>query len=1207
MSILTISNGAATETADIPRGSATTVTLDGNEAATRIAYLLSEVIAIYPITPASPMGELADLWAAEGRPNLWGTIPRVAEMQSEGGAAGALHGALQAGALATTFTASQGLLLMIPNMYKIAGELTPTVIHVAARTLATHALSIFGDHSDVMAARATGFGMLASGSVQETMDLALIAHAAAHKSRVPFLHFFDGFRTSHEIDKIAEIPLAVICELFDQGFVRSQRARALSPDRPFVRGTAQNPDVFFQAREAANPYYLAAPRIVHTLMDEFARLTGRKYSLFDYVGAPDADRVIVVMGSGAETAEETVSFLTAQGEKVGVLKVRLFRPFSVEDFVRALPPTVRRIAVLDRTKEPGSVGEPLYLDVVAALQEERVNGRAGAPEVIGGRYGLSSKEFTPAMVKAVFDELRQDSPRRHFTVGIHDDVTHTSLSTDPEFSTEHPETIRAVFYGLGADGTVGANKNSIKIIGERTSHSAQGYFVYDSKKSGSTTISHLRFGPRPIHSTYLISKANFVACHQFSFLDRLDVLKVAEPGATFLLNSPFGPEEVWDHLPENLQQQILSKHLRFFVVDAAAVAREAGLGGRINTVMQVCFFATSNVLPLDQAIAAIKDAIVKTYGKRGEAVVRKNFAAVDGALGRLREVRVPSKVTSEQKLRPAVAPEAPEFVRKVSAEIIAGQGDLLPVSAFPPDGTFPTGTAQWEKRNIALEIPVWDQELCIQCGKCVIVCPHAAIRSKREEPSVLAAAPSTLKSAPARWKGMEQQRYLLQVAPEDCTGCTLCVEICPAISKTDPNHRALNMQPQPPLRQAEAENWKFFASLPQADRRSLSFGVVKDAQLLETLFEFSGACSGCGETPYIKLMTQLFGDRALVANATGCSSIFGGNLPTTPYTTNREGRGPAWSNSLFEDNAEFGLGMRLAVDKQKEYACELLERMTPTVGEDLARSLLEADQSTEAGIQAQRERVAALKQKLAGLRTPESKDLLSLADALVKKSVWIIGGDGWAYDIGYGGLDHVLASGQKVNVLVLDTEVYSNTGGQTSKATPRGAVARFSAGGKPTAKKDLALLAMTYENVYVARVALGGSDTQTIKAFLEAEAHPGPSLIIAYAHCIEHGYDMACGIEQQKAAVKSGYWPLFRYNPALGREGKNPLQLDSRAPSLPLADFLAKETRYAKLVKADTEATRTLLEEAEHDVRTRWQMYEKLASSPAKTKQTPKG
>ncbi|PYV18454.1 MAG: pyruvate:ferredoxin (flavodoxin) oxidoreductase [Acidobacteria bacterium] len=1187
-----------------------TVTLDGNEAAARIAYQLSEVIAIYPITPSSPMGELADQWAAEARPNLWGTVPRVVEMQSEGGAAGALHGALQAGALATTFTASQGLLLMIPNMYKIAGELTPTVIHVAARTVATHALSIFGDHSDVMAARSTGFAMLASGSVQETMDLALIAHAAAHQTRVPFLHFFDGFRTSHEIVKIEGVPPLAIRAIFDRGFVRAQRARALSPDRPLIRGTAQNPDVYFQAREAANPYHLAAPRIVHNLMDEFARLTGRKYDLFDYVGAPDAERVLVLMGSGAETAEETANFLARAGEKVGVLKVRLFRPFSVEHFVSALPATVKKIAVLDRTKEPGSVGEPLYLDVVAALEEaKRVDMGVLRPlevtEVIGGRFGLSSKEFTPAMVKSVFDELDGSAPRRHFTIGIHDDVTHMSLGYDADFSTEDPETIRAVFYGLGADGTVGANKNSIKIIGEHTDHHAQGYFVYDSKKSGGVTVSHLRFGPRPIHSTYLISKANFVACHQFSFLDRVDVLKVAESGATFLLNSPFGANEVWDRLPAGVQAQIIAKRLRFYVIDAATVAREAGLGGRINTVMQVAFFAASHVLPLDDAIAAIKDAIAKTYGKRGEEVVHKNFAAVDSALAHLHEVTVPRQVTSEEDLRPVVPPEAPAFVRNVTARIIAGEGDLLPVSALPPDGTFPTGTAQWEKRNIALEIPVWDTDLCIQCGKCVIVCPHSAIRSKRVETGLLAMAPPSLKSAPAHWKGKESERYLLQVAPEDCTGCSLCVEVCPAVSKTVKDHRAIDMKPQPPIREQEAKNWKFFLSLPETDRRSLSFGVVKDVQLLEPLFEFSGACAGCGETPYLKLMTELFGDRALIANATGCSSIYGANLPTTPYRANREGRGPAWSNSLFEDNAEFGLGMRLALDKQNQYARELVAQLSSEIGEDPARALLDADQSSEEGIRAQRERVETLKSTLALLETLEAEDLRSVADALVKKSVWIVGGDGWAYDIGYGGLDHVLASGAKVNILVLDTEVYSNTGGQTSKATPRGAVARFSAGGKSTAKKDLALLAMTYGNVYVARIAMGGSDTQTVKAFLEAEAHPGPSLIIAYAHCIEHGYDMACGIEHQKAAVQSGYWPLFRFNPALARAGKNPLQLDSRAPTVALKDYLSTETRFTTITKKDGEATRALLEEAEQDVRTRWQMYEKLASNPPKPPQKP--
>jgi len=1180
------------------------VTIDGNEAAAYSAYHVSEVIAIYPITPSSPMGEWADEWAAEKKPNIWGTVPTVIEMQSEGGAAGALHGAVQTGSLGTTFTASQGLLLMIPNMYKIAGELTPTVINVSARTLATHALSIFGDHSDVMSTRATGFALLASNSVQEAMDFALIAQAATLESRVPFLHFFDGFRTSHEVGKVEQLTLDDMRAMVVDELVEAHRRRALSPDQPFIRGTAQNPDVFFQARETVNRYYLVAPAIVQKVMDKFARIVGRSYHLFDYVGARDAERVVVMMGSGAEAAHETVEYLTARGEKVGMLKVRLYRPFSVEDFVAALPATVKTLAVLDRTKEPGSTGEPLYVDVVTAVNEAMASGKApfrSLPRIIGGRYGLSSKEFTPAMVKAVFDEAAKPAPKNHFTVGITDDVTYTSLKVDPNFSTEDPKTVRALFYGLGADGTVGANKNSIKIIGEDTDNYAQGYFVYDSKKSGSVTISHLRFGPMPIHSTYLVSKANFVACHQFSFLERLDVLKAAEPGATFLLNSPYGPDDVWDHLPRSVQEEILRKKLRFFVIDGYRVAKETGMGVRINTIMQTCFFAISGVLPKEEAIAAIKHAIEKTYGKRGEAVVKKNFAAVDAALDHLHEVKVPDHVTSSFDLRPPVPEQAPDFVQEVLAKIIAGDGDALPVSAFPVDGTFPSGTAQWEKRNIALEIPVWDEDLCIQCGKCVLVCPHAVIRSKIYEPGLLAKAPPTFKSAPARWKEFKEMRYTLQVAPEDCTGCTLCVQVCPAKSKSEAKHRAINMMPQIPIRETERANWDFFLQLPEADRRTLSLGQVKDVQLLQPLFEFSGACSGCGETPYIKLMTQLFGDRALIGNATGCSSIYGGNLPTTPYTINLEGRGPAWSNSLFEDNAEFGLGMRLALDSQAEHAHKLLKPFSATVGDELVRGLLEADQSTESGIREQRERVKALKAKLAGLKTPGARDLFGLADTLVKKSVWIIGGDGWAYDIGYGGLDHVLASGRDVNILVLDTEVYSNTGGQMSKATPRGAVAKFAAGGKPNAKKDLGLMAMSYGSVYVARVAMGASDMHTLKAFLEAAAFNGPSLIIAYSHCIAHGYDLSYGMEQQKAAVQSGHWPLFRYNPDLAKLGKNPFQLDSKAPSLPLEKYIYNETRYTMLTHSDPEAAKHLLQEAQEDVRSRWRLYENWAAMPVES------
>jgi pyruvate-ferredoxin/flavodoxin oxidoreductase len=1175
------------------------VTIDGNEAAAYVAHQTNEVIAIYPITPSSNMGEWADQWSAEKKANIWGVVPTVVEMQSEGGASGAVHGSLQTGSLTTTFTASQGLLLMIPNMYKIAGELTSTVFHVSARTVASHALSIFGDHSDVMATRATGFALLASNSVQEVMDFALIGQAATLEARVPFLHFFDGFRISHEVMRIEQLTVDDLRAMIDDELVRAHRARALSPERPVLRGSAQNPDVFFQGRETVNPYYLACPTIVQNAMDKFARIVGRQYRLFDYVGAPDADRVIVMMGSGAEAAQETVEYLTARGEKVGVLKVRLYRPFSIEHFIAALPPTVKTIATLDRTKEPGSAGEPLYLDMVAAVSEAVAAGTApfrAAPRMIGGRYGLSSKEFTPAMVKGVFDEMAKPNPKNHFTIGIVDDVTHTSLAYDPSFSTEAPETVRCLFYGLGADGTVGANKNSIKIIGEDTDNYAQGYFVYDSKKAGAVTISHLRFGPKPIHSTYLITEASFVACHQFSFLERVDVLKYAAPGATFLLNSPYGPGEVWDHLPRKVQAQIIEKKLRFFVIDAFQVARDIGMGQRINTIMQPCFFAISGVMPRDQAIAAIKSSIEKTYGKRGEAIVKKNFAAVDAALDRVHEVKVPSRVTATFDMRPPVPDEAPAFVQKVTATILAGEGDTLPVSALPVDGTYPTGTTKWEKRNIALEIPVWDTEVCIQCGKCVLVCPHSVIRGKVYSPDLLAGAPPTFKSAPARWREFKDQIYTLQVAPEDCTGCRLCVEVCPAKNKQETRLKAINMAPQAPLREPERANWDFFLALPDMDRQPLSLTQVKDIQLFEPTFEFSSACAGCGETPYLILMSRLFGDRSLIANATGCTSIYGGNLPTTPWTVNRDGRGPAWSNSLFEDNAEFGLGMRLALDYQRQYAEQLLRNLAGTLGEQVVEALLSADQSTEAGLAAQRERVKQLKERLQGLKTPEARDLLAVADALVKKNVWIIGGDGWAYDIGYGGLDHVLASGKNVNLLVLDTEVYSNTGGQMSKATPRGAVAKFAAGGKPQIKKDLAMLAMTYGNVYVARVAMGASDMQTVRAFLEAEAYDGPSLIVAYSHCIAHGYDMAHGLDQQKAAVQSGYWPLIRYNPALAGQGKNPLQLDSKAPSIPLEKYVYNETRYTMLVKSDPEAAKELLALAQDDVKKRWRLYEHWAA-----------
>jgi pyruvate-ferredoxin/flavodoxin oxidoreductase len=1171
--------------------------VDGNEAAASVAYRLNEVIAIYPITPSSPMGEWSDQWNSEHKKNIWGAVPDVIEMQSEGGAAGALHGALQAGALATTFTASQGLLLMIPNMYKIAGELTAAVIHVAARTLATHALSIFGDHSDVMAARATGFAMLSSNSVQEASDLACIAQAATLESRIPFLHFFDGFRTSHEVGMIEPLTDDDLRAIVDDKFIRQHRERAMSPDRPVLRGTAQNPDVFFQAREACNPYYRACPTIVQEVMDRFGKRTGRQYHLFDYYGPADAERLIILMGSGAGAAEEAVDALQKLGEKVGLLKVRLLRPFAADGFLAAIPQTVKSIAVLDRTKEPGSLGEPLYQDVLNVYMERyAANSSAGIPRIIGGRYGLSSKEFTPAMVKAVFDELKKGAPKNHFTVGIQDDVTHTSLDYDSGFSTEDPRTVRALFYGLGSDGTVGANKNSIKIIGKGTNNFAQGYFVYDSKKAGAVTVSHLRFGPDPIRSTYLITRANFVACHQFQFLDRIDVLAAAEQQATFLLNSPFGAEEIWGRVPRQVQESILKKKLRFYVIDAYKVARDAGMGSRTNTIMQTCFFAISGVLPREEAIAAIKKAILDTYGKRGDAVVQKNYAAVDRALAHLSEVKVPDRVTALFDMMPAVSPQAPLFVRDVLGTIVTGNGDSLPVSAMPIDGTFPTGTARWEKRNIAKEIPVWDADLCIQCGKCVLVCPHAVIRAKIYDSLELQHSPLTFKSAKPRWRDFESLSYTLQVAPEDCTGCRLCVEICPAKSKSEVKHKAINMEEQAPLRQPESVNWEFFLSLPEFDRHKLSHTQVKDAQLLEPLFEFSGACAGCGETPYIKLLTQLFGDRLLIANATGCSSIYGGNLPTTPYASNSAGRGPSWSNSLFEDNAEFGLGMRLAVDQQAHFARELVTRLSAQLGDELVKGLLEADQSKETGIEEQRKRVHVLKKKLDGLDSPDAYGLLPIADALVRRSVWLVGGDGWAYDIGFGGLDHVLGSGRNVNVLVLDTEVYSNTGGQMSKATPRAAVAKFASGGKRTSKKDLAMEAVSYGSVYVARVAMGAGDTHTVKAFQEAEAHDGPSLIIAYSHCIAHGYDMSMGLEQQKKAVLSGYWPLMRYNPALRLEGKNPFQLDSKAPSIPLKQYAYQEARYTMLVRSDPEAARELLKMAQDDVERQWRVYSNRAA-----------
>jgi pyruvate-ferredoxin/flavodoxin oxidoreductase len=1176
-----------------------TLTIDGNEAAAYVAYRTNEVIAIYPITPSSNMGEFADAWAAVHDKNIWGMTPLVREMQSEGGAAGSVHGALQTGALTTTFTASQGLLLMIPNMFKIAGEQTSTVFHIAARALATHALSIFGDHSDVMATRSCGWSMLFANSVQEVMDFALIAQAGTLKSRVPFLHIFDGFRTSHEVMKIEKLSDEEIRTMIDDELVLAHRGRALTPDHPVMRGTAQNPDVFFQSRERANSFYAATPGTVIELMNKFAALTGRQYQLFDYLGAPDAERVIVMMGSGCGAAEEAVTALRSRGEKIGLLKVRLYRPFSVDHFLAALPACVKRIAVLDRTKEPGGAGGPLYQDVVTAISEGVMNGTtrfAALPRIVGGRYGLGSKEFTPAMVKGVFDELTQLNPKNHFSVGVFDDVTGNSIDFDPAFNTEPVDQVRALFWGLGSDGTVSANKNSIKIIGEETENYAQGYFVYDSKKSGAMTVSHLRFGPRPIHSTYLVDRANFIGVHVFEFLNRYDVLGAAVEGATLLLNSPFDAADVWANLPRPVQQTIIEKKIKVYSINAYAVAKEKQLGNRINTIMQTCFFAISGVLPRDEAIARIKTSIKKTYGKRGEAVVRQNFAAVDAALEHLHEIPVPENATSTFELPLVVSALAPAFVQNVTAEIIAGRGDALPVSAFPVDGTYPVGTARWEKRNIAQDVPVWEPDLCIECGKCVLVCPHATIRAKAYEAGALNGAPETFKSMPAKWRELPDQLYSIQVAVEDCTGCRLCVEVCPAKDKSNVSRKALNMQPQPPLRETERANWDFFLQLPEMQQNGgMTFGSVKNVQLLQPLFEFSGACSGCGETPYIKLVTQLFGDRTVIANATGCSSIYGGNLPTTPYTKNSEGRGPAWSNSLFEDNAEFGLGMRLGLDHQQAYARDLVERWRDVIGDALTGSLLNTDQSDAQGIKIQRELVAALKTRLAGHSEPEARDLLGVADALVKKSVWIVGGDGWAYDIGYGGLDHVLASGANVNVLVLDTEVYSNTGGQASKATPLGAVAKFAAGGKPTAKKDLGLTAMRYGNVYVAEIAMGANDTQTVKAILEAEAHDGPSLIIAYSQCIAHGIDMAKGMHQQKLAVESGYWPLYRYNPRLADEHKNPFQLDSHDPKIPLQDYIYTEGRYRMLQQSDPEMARTLLEHAKQAVSRRWQQYKQMA------------
>ena len=1161
--------------------------IDGNEGAAWVAYRASEVIAIYPITPATPMGELADAWASQGVPNAWGAVPQVVEMQSEGGAAGAVHGALQAGSLATTFTSSQGLLLMLPNMFKIAGELTSAVIHVAARTVATHALSIFGDHSDVMAARTTGFALLCSSSVQEAHDLALVAHAATLRARVPFLHFFDGFRTSHELSTVERLSEDDVRALLDEELVRAHRARALSPDDPVLRGSAQNPDVFFQAREAVNPFYAAVPGIVQEEMARLAARTGRPYRLFDYAGHPEAERVLVLMGSAAGAAEEAVERLCAEGERVGLVKVRLYRPFDAAAFVASLPASVSGIAVLDRTKEPAALAEPLFQDVVTALFERA----AEPPRVIGGRYGLSSKELTPAMAAAALAELALDEPRRRFTVGINDDVGGLSLGVDRSFTTEPEEVRQAVFYGLGADGTVGANRNSIRIIAEATGLHAQAYFVLDSKKAGSTTVSHLRFGPEPIRSTYLVQRADFVACHQFGFLDRIDVLELAGEGATFLLNAPYGAAEVWEHLPLEVQEQIVEKGLRLFVVDASTVAREAGLGKRVNTVLQTCFFALAEVMPRDAAIAAIKDAIRATYGKRGEAVLDRNFAAVDRALEGLAEVEIPAAVSATRSRPEPVAAGAPAFVRDVTAAIIAGRGDELPVSALPVDGTFPTGTAQYEKRSIAPEIPIWDPSICIDCAKCTLVCPHAAIRMKVFPPAALDGAPDGFLSKEWKARDLPGMLMTIQVAPEDCTGCGICVETCPAHSKEEVRHKSINLEAKGDHLDVERERYEFFLGIPEIDRSLVAPATVKGSQMLQPLFEYSGACEGCGETPYLKLLTQLFGDRMVVANATGCSSIYGGNLPTTPWARNGDGRGPAWSNSLFEDDAEFGLGMRLALDQQEASARGLVAEVAP----DLAPALLEADQTTEAGIAAQRARVEELESRCRELGTPEALRLLAVAGALVRKTVWIVGGDGWAYDIGFGGLDHVLASGRNVNVLVLDTEVYSNTGGQASKATPRAAVAKFAAGGKRTRKKDLGMIASAYGDVYVAQIAMGADNPQTVKALAEADAYDGPSLVIAYSHCIAHGIEMKQGMEQHKLAVDTGYWPLYRYDPRHAQAGEHPFKLDSRAPKLPVSEFMSREARFAMLQRARPDEAAELGALAQHDVDERWHVYEQLA------------
>ena len=1175
----------------------TRATVDGNEAAVSVAYRLNEVCCIYPITPSSPMAELADKWSSEQRPNLWGTVPTVVEMQSEGGAAGALHGALQSGALATTFTASQGLLLMIPNMYKIAGELTSAVIHVAARSLATQGLSIFGDHSDVMAVRQTGFAMLSSASVQEAQDLALIAQAATLRTRVPFLHFFDGFRTSHELNTIETLSDDDLRALVPEELVRAHRGRGLSPERPFIRGTAQNPDVYFQARETVNPFYARIPEVVEEVMAQLGERTGRAMHIVEYAGHPEAERVLVLMGSGAQTAAETVAALTELGERVGVVHVRLYRPFPTRAFLDALPVTVCTVGVLDRTKEPGSIGEPLYLDVVAALAEAHTDHeRATMPRVSGGRYGLSSKEFTPAMVAGVFDELARDTPRRRFTIGIDDDVSGTSLTYDLSFDIESPDTVRAIFFGLGSDGTVSANKNTIKILGAEEGRHAQGYFVYDSKKSGSQTVSHLRFGPRPIRAPYLVTRADFVGCHQFQFLDKVDVLGPAAADATLLLNCRYQPDQVWDALPRRVQGQILDKRITLYAVNAGRIAKEVGLAGRINIILQVCFFAISGVLPRTQAIARIKESVEKTYGSRGADVLRRELDAVDLSLEGLHRIEVPEFVTSVAEPAPVVPDTAPEFVRTVTAEMIAGRGDALPVSALPVDGTYPSGTASYEKRNVSELVAVWDPDTCIQCGNCSFVCPHSVIRSKFYDESRLEGAPNLFDSAPLDAVGLPGALFSLQVYTEDCTGCGLCVEACPVVVPGGEITKAINLGPREPLVATARENIAFFETLPTNDRARVDFGTVRGTQFLEPLFEFPGACAGCGETPYLKLLSQLFGDRSMVANATGCSSIYGGNLPTTPWTVNADGRGPAWSNSLFEDNAEFGLGFRIAADGHTQLARQRLTELRDMVGSDLVDALLAAPQLRESELQQQRQRVAELERRLAELDPATTSDLVSVVDYLVRRSVWIVGGDGWAYDIGSGGLDHVLARGRNVNVLVLDTEVYSNTGGQMSKATPLGAVAKFAAAGKTVPMKDLALQAIAYGSVYVARVAMGADPQQTLQAFREAEAYDGPSIVIAYSQCIAHGIDMRHGMDQQYRAVASGHWPLIRYNPVLRAAGENPFLLDSHRPRIPLAEYRNRELRYRSLANTDPVEYDRLLGLAEEVIAQRWDRYEDMAS-----------